>query len=78
LEYRGTEPLYLFKNLLTNEFDQISINKNLECYYKLPKEITYEQYYLIPKEYVYLNDIYVKKDDKYIFNEELAKTSQDY
>jgi hypothetical protein len=42
LEYRGTEPLYLFKNLISGDFDQVSVNQNLICYYNLPKEISYE------------------------------------
>lgn len=78
LEYRGTEPLYLFKNLISGDFDQVSVNQNLICYYNLPKEISYEQYYKIPKEYYYLSSIYVKENDKYSFNETFAMNSQEY
>ena len=78
LEYKGTEPLYIFKDLQTEEFKQISV-KNITCYYKLKSELTQEEYDLIPEKYNFLKEIYFKNNiGIYLFSEESANENEEY
>ena len=79
LEYQGTEPLYLFRNIETDEFENMTINGEAECYYQLQKILTQEQYDMIPSDYDYLKTYYVRNDiGKYEFNEILANEDSEF
>ena len=79
LEYRGTTPLYLFRDYESTNFKQISINNNLKCYYNLETELTSEQYKMIPVEYDFLTSLYdYTSKGVYVFNKLKAENSNDY
>ena len=77
LEYNGTEPFYIMKNKITQEFQMIP-NNNLTCYYIPKKILTQDEYNSIPSEYDFLKDIYEKSYNSYIFNDTLALMNFEY
>ena len=79
LEYRGQEPFYLFKNIHSGNYDNMTINSNLECYYQLKEILSLEEYNLIPEEYNFLKDIYIiDNSNTYVFNPILANDNINY
>lgn len=82
LEYRGTEPLYLFKDIETQEFKQMTVNENFTCYYRLKNELNINEYNNIPKKYNFFirDNIYTFNPETatYVFNQENANNSADF
>lgn len=79
LEYRGVDPLYLFKDLESDEFKQVNLNKNLKCYYELPLEISLENYNDLILEYNFFERIYEYSSiGTYRFNKNVADNNEEY
>lgn len=62
LEYHNEQPAYLYKELDSNEYKNMTLDGTIVCCYQLKKVLTLEQYNLIPDKYYFLRKIY-KVDD---------------
>ena len=50
LEYRGDTPLYMFKNNITGQIQNMTINSNQKCYYALDKIIDSTRFSALQKD----------------------------
>ena len=74
LEYLNNDPAYLYKEYETNEYKNIILDGNIECYYPFKTILTRDEYLSIPQEYIYLSELYDVVVDKetqevtYVYN----------
>lgn len=72
LTYRGTEPLYLLKDLESGEYRQMIIDQNYPCYYELKRVLTENEYNAIP-EHIGFKACYIQQGNEYIFDQDMAE-----
>lgn len=78
LEYRGSEPLYIAKDVESQEFKQIFVDSNYPVYYELKEILTQQEHDSIPDDYSFLKEIYDKYNDVYVFNSYEADRNNEY
>lgn len=80
MEYRGLEPLYLYRDMYSSDFKNIITDKNQECFYILPQVLSLESYKLIPEVYNFLLPWYVwdNTEEAYLFDNRGDELPVDY
>ena len=59
LEYRGDAPMYMFRDIDSQQFKNMTLNPNQSCYYYLPQYVSGEQYRAFIERYPDEIDSYV-------------------
>ena len=72
LTYRGSEPLYLLKDLESGEYRQIIIDQNYPCYYELKRVLTEDEHNAIP-EHIGFKGCYKRQGKEFIFDQDMAE-----
>ena len=72
IEYKGDTPLYLIRDVESQEFKQLLVDNNYTIYYQLKENLSQEEYEIIPEEYGFLKTIYSKYNNEYVFDSEKA------
>lgn len=73
-EYNNIEDAFLYRDVESNEFKNLLMDSQIECYYQINSIYSKQQYQKIPKKYEFLKEYFIYNENKahYEFDLEAA------